>query len=66
MDKEFLDQYPEEMTQGLRTVLDKLEEETDEVIRAKLYGQLALGLERLKSMIEDREPHGVEQIWNLE
>ena len=62
MNKEFLEQYPEEMTRGLHTVLDKLEEETDEVIRAKLYGQLALGLERLKAMIEDREPHNVEQI----
>jgi hypothetical protein len=62
MDKEFLDQYPPEWTQGLRTVLDKLEEETDEGIRAKLFGQLALGLERLKAMTENRQPHGVEQI----
>ena len=53
MDKEFLKLYPPYMTQGLYQVLDKLENEEDETVRAKLYGQLALGLERLKTALEN-------------
>lgn len=53
MDKEFLKQYPPYMTQGLYQVLDKLENEEDETMRAKLFGQLALGLERLKNALEN-------------
>jgi len=62
MNKEFLEQYPPEMTRGLSAVLDKIAEEKDTVVLAKLYGQLALGLERLKAQIEDRDAKGVDQI----
>ena len=49
MDTEFLKQFPPELTQGAYTVLKKLEEEKDATTRSKLYGQLALILERLKA-----------------
>ena len=49
MDTEFLKQFPPELTQGASTVLKKLEEEKDATTRSKLYGQLALILERLKA-----------------
>ena len=62
MNKEFLNQYPPEMTRGLSSILDRIGEEKDEVVLAKLYGQLALGLERLKAQIEDRDAQGVDQI----
>ena len=67
MNKEFLDQYPPHMTRGLRTILDKLSEEKDEVVLAKLYGQLALGLEALKKNIEnsDDDTEVVEVIENV-
>lgn len=55
MDKEFLKQYPTHMTQGLYQILDKLETEENIDIRAKLFGQLALGLEGLKSRLENYE-----------
>tara|TARA_B100000945_G_scaffold244883_1_gene201131 strand:+ start:165 stop:386 length:222 start_codon:yes stop_codon:yes gene_type:complete len=52
MDTSFLDAYPPEITQGAYTILKKIENEEDEIMRGKLYGQLALVLEQLKKKIE--------------
>jgi hypothetical protein len=55
------------MTRGLSAILDKISEEKDEVVLAKLYGQLALGLEALKKTIENsgEDTEVVEVIENI-
>ena len=52
MDTSFLDSYPPEMTQGARTVLEKIKVEEDIDKRVKLYGQLALVLEGMKKKLD--------------
>ena len=52
MDTSFLDNYPRELTQGAYKILDKIKTEEDVDMRVKLYGQLAMVLERLKQELD--------------
>tara|TARA_Y100000361_G_scaffold69963_2_gene61820 strand:- start:71880 stop:72065 length:186 start_codon:yes stop_codon:yes gene_type:complete len=53
MDTDFLAMYPPELTQGAYKIIEKLNTEEDEQMRSKLFGQLALCLERLKMDLDN-------------